>query len=44
VNDTAGSEIARADLFDEAFARIPAATTVAAFIAAQKSIARVVPS
>ena len=43
INDTSGTEIARANLFDEAKARIPAATTVAAFIAASKSISRVVP-
>lgn len=34
-------EIARANLFDEAFSRIPAATSVSAFIAANKAIARV---
>lgn len=44
VNDTAGSEIARADLYDEAFARIPATVSVSDFISNQKSIAKVVPS
>jgi hypothetical protein len=44
INDTAGSEIGRADLYDEANARIPSSMSVAAFIGAQKTISRVVPS
>ena len=43
LKDTAGSEIARANLYDEAKARIPAATTVSQFIAALKAITRVEP-